>query len=210
MLDTFPLIDRLNLDFVDEEGYTSLKCNWLKCPDPQVEPELGFLDSIWDIKGMYASAFQLFFPNETIPNFVSGPCYAQFAVTKDTVRRLPIAKYEQIRQWLWNQEGDEYNYKSGIVLEYMWHIIFGKPAFFCPPAKECYCKKWGLCDLQCRGDDEEDKRDAGWCLGRMWLNWRKQPPGGLPHALPVCLGCIILAPFHVMLKILTRILVRLA
>ncbi|KAK5114811.1 hypothetical protein LTR85_010124 [Meristemomyces frigidus] len=184
MLDTFPLIDRLNLDYVTEQGYTALRCNWMHCPKAQVEPELGYEDGIWDAKGIYAAAFTLFFPNETIPKYVAGPCCAQFAVTRDTVQRWPVDKYEQIRQWIWNQDGDEASMKSGIVLEYMWHIIFGKPAFYCPPAKECYCEKWGLCDLDCGGEFEVDERDEGWCLGRIWLNPRKNPPMGLPRPLP--------------------------
>lgn len=44
MLDTFPAIDRLNLDYVSEQGYTALRCNWMQCPKTQVEPEPGFED----------------------------------------------------------------------------------------------------------------------------------------------------------------------
>ncbi|KAK5723542.1 hypothetical protein LTR15_005240 [Elasticomyces elasticus] len=176
MLDTFPAIDRLNLDYVSEQGYTALRCNWMQCPKSQVEPELGFEDGFWDINGLYAAAWELFFPNETIPSAVSGPCCAQFAVTKEVVQRWPIDKYEQIRQWMWNQDGHEASMKSGLVLEYMWHILFGKPAYFCPDAKECYCKKWGLCDLDC---DRE-----GWCNGRIWQNPQKNAPIGLPPPLP--------------------------
>ncbi|KAK3111967.1 hypothetical protein LTR53_012241 [Teratosphaeriaceae sp. CCFEE 6253] len=176
MLDTFPEIDRLNLDYVAAEGYTALRCNWMHCPRAQVEPELGFADGFWDTRGLYAAAWEAFFPNTTIPTSVTGPCCAQFAVTRAVVRRWPLDKYEQIRQWMWAQEGDEASMKSGLVLEYMWHILFGKPAYFCPDVKECYCKKWGLCDLDCERE--------GWCLGRIWLNPQKNPPMGLPKSIP--------------------------
>jgi hypothetical protein len=67
--------------------------------------------------------------------------------------------------------------KSGLVLEYMWHIIFGKPAYYCSPAKECYCEKWSMCDLECERE--------GWCLGRIWHNPQKNPIFGLSKPIPV-------------------------
>jgi hypothetical protein len=177
MLDTLPLIQRLNLDHVQKEGYASLRCNWQHCPGAQVEPVLGHQDDFWDIKGLFASAWTLFFPHETLPSAVTGPCCAQFAVSRAAVHRLPIDKYEQIRQWIWTLEYEQASMKAGLVLEYMWHILFGKPAYYCPPAKECYCAKWGMCDLECERE--------GWCLGRIWLNPQKNPVMSLPKAIPV-------------------------
>ena len=177
MLDTLPLIQRLNLDHVEKEGYASLRCNWLYCPGAQVEPVLGYEDGFYETTGLYASAWTLFFPHEPIPTAVVGPCCAQFAVTRAAVHRLPIEKYEQIRQWIWTLDDYLASWKAGIVMEHMWHIIFGKPAYFCPPAKECYCGTWDLCDLECERE--------GWCLGRIWLNPEKNPPIGVTPALPV-------------------------
>lgn len=176
MLDTFPQINNLNLDHVSEEGFASLRCNWMTCPRPQVEPKLGHDDGFWEYDGLYAAAWADFFPNVTIPKMVSGPCCAQFAVTRETVQSRTVDKYEQIRQWIWKQEAAELNMKTGIVLEYMWHVIFGKPAFFCPPARDCYCKKWGMCNLDCP--------DEGWCKGRIWL---KDEPKNLPVSCLMCL-----------------------
>jgi hypothetical protein len=120
MLDTFPTINLLKLDYVDEEGYTALRCNWMHCPGVQVYPELGFEDGIFDNKGLYADAWVKFFPNETIPEKVTGPCCAQFAVTRSVVHRWPIDKYEQIRQWMWARPSGQESMDSGIVLEYLW------------------------------------------------------------------------------------------
>lgn len=179
MLDTLPLINRLNLDHVDKEGYASLRCNWMHCPKAQVTPILGHEDDFWGIEGLFASAFKLFFPQDPIPDAVAGPCCAQFAVSREAIRRLPIDKWEQIRQWIWTLEvpAEQASMKSGLVLEYMWHIIFGKPAYYCPPAKECYCEKWSMCDLECERE--------GWCLGRIWHNPQKNPIFGLSKPIPV-------------------------
>jgi hypothetical protein len=56
-----------------------------------------------------------------------------------------------IRDWLLETEMPDY--MSGRVLEYSWHILFGKPAVHCPPADECYCKTFGKCNLQCTEGD---------------------------------------------------------
>jgi hypothetical protein len=175
MLDTFPLIRDLNLDHVDEEGYASLRCQWQFCPNGwMVRPDIEHQDSIWDHDGLYAAAWLQFFPNVTVPEKVTGPYGAQFAVSRAALRRWPIDKYEQIRQWVWTAPSD---YKAGLVMEAMWHILFGKEAYFCPSAPECYCKKWGLCDLDCE--------ESGWCLGRVWVNPSRNPPLSLPPHLPV-------------------------
>ncbi|KAK5706303.1 hypothetical protein LTR97_001290 [Elasticomyces elasticus] len=167
MLDTFPEIDRLNLDYVSEQGYTSLRCNWMHACEPQLEPVHGYEDGLLDVKGLYATAWQEFFLNETLPEAVGGPCCAQFAVTKEAVQRWPIDKYERIRHWVWTVDVGEASYKAGLILEYTWHIIFGKPAMFCPDAEECYCRKWGLCGLECPRE--------GWCNSRVWANPEKLP-----------------------------------
>ncbi|KAK4946375.1 hypothetical protein LTR10_014573 [Elasticomyces elasticus] len=169
MYDTYPEIANLNLDYVLEEGYVTLRCNWKICPATTVEPVLGHEDTMWESHGLWAQAFSEFFPNETIPDKVSSPCCAQFAVTREMVHRWPVTKYEQMRQFMWKETGWNMVTKMGIVFEYMWHVIFGKPAYWCAPAKECYCKKWNFCDLDCPTE--------GWCRGRIWA---KDVPGIFP------------------------------
>ena len=170
MYDTYPEIANLNLDYVKEEGYATLRCNWKICPDTTVEPVLGHQDTTWESHGLWAQAFSEFFPNQTIPSKVSSPCCAHFAVTREAVHKWPVTKYEQIREFMWARGGWEMVTKMGIVLEYMWHVIFGKPAYWCAPAKECYCKKWGFCNLECPTE--------GWCRGRIWS---KNVPGIFPQ-----------------------------
>lgn len=175
MYDTFPEINNLNLDYVMEEGYTSLRCNWKICPDPAIKPTLEIEDGFWEVNKLYAKAFMEFFPNDTIPEKVAAPCCAQFAVTKETVQKWPITKYEEIRQFIWvGGEAKELSMKMGLVMEFMWHILFGKPTYWCEPAKQCYCKKWNMCDLECPSD--------GWCRGTVWVKHA-------PYKFPVCLSC---------------------
>ena len=80
------------------------------------------------------------------------------------------SRSEQIRAWMWARGEGLPSMKSGIILEYMWHILFGKPAYWCPPARDCYCGTWNICNLDC--DDEK-----GWCKGRIWT---PDPPSRMP------------------------------
>jgi Protein of unknown function (DUF3431) len=51
-------------------------------------------------------------------------CCAQFAVSRDQVLKRPLEDYVKIRQWVIDTERDDAN--SGRVMEYLWHVIFGK------------------------------------------------------------------------------------
>ncbi|KAG9569159.1 hypothetical protein KCU71_g2431, partial [Aureobasidium melanogenum] len=174
MYDTLPLIQKLDLDYVDLEGYVNLRCNWKHCPEPYIVPQPGHDDSIWEAHGEYAKAWKFIFPNETLPERVAAPCCAQFAINRRTIHRWPVAQYERIRAWIWSRDGDLASMKSGIIMEYMWHILFGKPAYWCAPVKPCYCGTWNMCDLDC---DEA----RGWCKGRIWT---PDPPASMPSNWP--------------------------
>lgn len=125
--------------------------------------------------------FRTLFPGEPVPSAVGAPCAAQFAVSKKQVRRRDKESYKRIRKWLIETElPDE---TSGRVMEYMWHseffsffflvagctaaladggmkliVIMGMPPRYCPPAKECYCKAFGACELKCPSAARCEKR----------------------------------------------------
>ena len=127
------------------EGYANLRCVWtLGCPN---EIDLHKLDSDKATEIVYPQAFQELFPGRPLPEVVAVACCAQFAVTRDKVRQNPRTDYEHYRKWLIETPLEDDT--SGRVLEYAWHIIFGKPPVHCPAASECYCKTFGLCDMDC-------------------------------------------------------------
>lgn len=51
-------------------------------------------------------------------------------------------------------------------------MIFGKEAVFCPNVKECYCKTYSICDLDCESD--------GVCRGQYALPPFSTLPDGWP------------------------------
>lgn len=63
---------------------------------------------------------------EQAPLLVGAACCAQFAVSKDQVLARPLGDYERLREWI--VETEKSDAKSGRVLEFLWHVIFGKDA----------------------------------------------------------------------------------
>ena len=83
------------------------------------------------------------FPNEKVPQFIAVTCCAQFAVSKERVLARPKPDYTRIRDWL--LQTDLPDLKSGGVMEYLWHVVFGVPAEYCPGYVECRCNVYGEC-----------------------------------------------------------------
>jgi len=164
----------LQTDYVISEGYSNLRCVWsLGCPAeirPQQENSRPAGDHAGETQVVYAEAFQTLFPGEPIPETVGVACCAQFAVTREKVRERPIEDYQRYREWVVNTTLEDYI--SGRVMEYSWHLIFGRPPVHCPNVQECYCKTYGLCNLTC----PEDYR----CGER----WHFPPSASLPERWP--------------------------
>lgn len=146
--DGLPMIRNLQLPYIISQGYINLRCVWtLGCP-----AELQFNRDSTDrpTEAAYPKAFQELFPGQPVPGTVGVACCAQFALTQEKVHERPLKDYQHYRKWL--METDLEDATSGRVMEYSWHMIFGRPAVHCPNASECYCLTFGLCNLTCTAD----------------------------------------------------------
>ncbi|KAJ6107119.1 hypothetical protein N7523_008442 [Penicillium sp. IBT 18751x] len=127
-------IQRLQLDYVDESGYVNLRCDWNPgCPN-EVQPFRQLAGRTTEIA--FAGAWMQIFNNTNIPEYVAAPCCAQFAVSRAQVLARPLSDYQAYHNWLMTTELDDET--SGRVFEYLWHIIFGKEAVYCPSKAQCY------------------------------------------------------------------------
>lgn len=61
-----------------------------------------------------------------IPSRISAPCCAQFAVSRDAVRRRSNEWWETLREWVLQTPLE--SAQSGRLMEMLWHIWFGMPA----------------------------------------------------------------------------------
>lgn len=98
------------------------------------------------------------FPNNAIPNVLAQPCCAQFAISRDRIRSLPLARYVCFRDWLLRTSLSDYI--SGRVWEYMWQYIFTGENVLCPKEHVCYCDGFGVCFAG------EEEYEAYWVKNR--------------------------------------------
>jgi hypothetical protein len=114
--------------------------DWLRFDRPDEE-----LDTYQKMEERYftAEVWKELHPGISVPQAVSQPCCAQFAVSRDRVRQHPRSEYVRYRDWLLNTKLDDI--MSGRVMEYSWQYLFtGKPEL-CPEMHVCYCDGYGIC-----------------------------------------------------------------
>lgn len=132
----------LQLDFVAQNGYVNLRCNTnpgctkaFRRKSPHVTGEVWqeIFDGTTTLPSTLNATSVASEPTSTHDDRekarymhmgVASACCAQFAVSRDQVLRRPLNDYVKIRQWIIDTERDDAN--SGRVMEYLWHIIFGK------------------------------------------------------------------------------------
>ncbi|KAK1138801.1 hypothetical protein N8T08_001762 [Aspergillus melleus] len=168
--DGVPMLRNFQLPYLQKQGYVNLRCAWvLGCP-VEIHPLTDTHRENVHAGEYYKNGFMELFPGVDVPDEVGVSCCAQFGVTKWKILERPKSDYERFRKWL--SETTLPDDLSGRIMEYSWHMIFGKDPIYCPSAEECYCKVFGLCDLTCTGGD---------CAGRYALPPFSSLPQGWPH-----------------------------
>ena len=147
-LDSAKTIRRMSDAHIARQGYMNARCHldpgcphWLEVDRPTEE---------WDLVKKNEERFltrkvwtELYGEQTPLPKALSQPCCAQFAVSKDRIRRTEKARYEHFREWLLNTDlSDEI---SGRILEYSWQYLFTGETEFCPSMHKCYCDGFGIC-----------------------------------------------------------------
>jgi Protein of unknown function (DUF3431) len=162
LYDGVPMLQSLQTSYIQEKGYVNLRCvHTLGCPSElktadSNRTDLDFKNPTFRTQRAYPAAFAELFPDHPVPDVIGVACCAQFAVTSAKIRERPLADYIRYQKWLMASELEDEI--SGRVLEYSWHIIFGQEAVHCPDAATCYCRTFGLCNLDCAGSDKCGER----------------------------------------------------
>ncbi|KAH1711141.1 hypothetical protein KXX35_006660 [Aspergillus fumigatus] len=118
----------LQLDFVQRNGYVNLRCNW--------NPGCRAADRL----NRHVTEQQKFLAK---PKEIGAACCAQFAVSREQVLQRPREDYIRFRQWVIDTDKDDAS--SGRVMEFLWHVIFGQEAVYCPDEELCYFQVYGKC-----------------------------------------------------------------
>jgi len=152
----------LQLNFVKENGYVNLRCNLNPgCSSGRTEKNAHLTREVWeeifdgtsamgstvasnDTQIREAVASQHSHQRNAFPQMgIAAACCAQFAVSREQILRRPLMDYVKFRQWIIETDKDDAH--SGRVMEYLWHVIFGKDTIYCPHQDTCYCQVYGRC-----------------------------------------------------------------
>ncbi|KAI9769580.1 MAG: hypothetical protein M1835_006696 [Candelina submexicana] len=128
-------LNTLRLDTVLREGYVNLRCNWHPGCVTSHRKNAHITPAIWEA----------IFPNGTewggsvdgnnneeeeeeggMPSEIGAACCAQFAVSREQVLKRPRADYERMREWVLGTGLSDA--RSGRVMEFLWHVVFGREA----------------------------------------------------------------------------------
>lgn len=127
----------LQLDFVQQNGYVNLRCNWNPGCKESHRRNKHVTEQVWRevFSGTSTPPLNSTAPSMSImnnqkplrmPDLVGAACCAQFAVSRNQVLQRPRDDYIKFRQWV--IDTDKSDASSGRIMEFLWHIIFGKEA----------------------------------------------------------------------------------
>lgn len=141
------MIKRLNHERVARMGYMNMRCHHDPgCPDwIHMDRPGGDFDFFHKPEEIYwrRAIWEEIHPGAPIPPSISGVCCAQFAVSRQRIREVPIERFHHYRKWLLTTGMDDQF--SGRVFEYIWHYIFTGHEVHCPAMNSCYCDGYGIC-----------------------------------------------------------------
>lgn len=120
------VLSRLQLPYVEAEGYVNLRCVWvLGCPE-EMHPNVPITNKTLPAERVFKDSYIELFRGKdesvndvVVPDAVGVSCCAQFAVSRYRVLARPKSDYERFRQWLIDTPLDDE--VSGRVFEYSWH-----------------------------------------------------------------------------------------
>ncbi len=136
-------IGSLRLGYLQKHGYLNMRCIHVPgCPD-EVQVRRDEEDRTVEHAMRDAWPYMFGGNQSQIPEVIAQPCCSQFAVSRTQVLSRIRTDYQRYRQWLLDTPFDDAT--SGRVFEYLWHVIFGKEAIYCPPLNHCWCQQFGRC-----------------------------------------------------------------
>lgn len=131
-LNTIEELTRLRSSFILKAGYASTRClpgceNIVKLAGGQPGDFAKFASL--DRKIHLVTLLDAFLEEEkgeTIPDKIAAPCCAQFAVSREAIRRREREWWVDLRNWVINTPLQSLN--SGRLMEHLWHLWFGMEA----------------------------------------------------------------------------------
>ncbi|KAJ4365202.1 hypothetical protein N0V83_008820 [Neocucurbitaria cava] len=136
-------ISNLQIPFIQSSGFANLQCPSPSTCADSILPFRSPPNEFRTLEVNMTKAWVGIFGNITVPEQLSTPPCAEFAVSKAQVQKRGVEEYLKCWQWLNRTIMDDDS--AGLVFAYLWHVIFGRDAVFCPQEKQCECEVYGKC-----------------------------------------------------------------
>lgn len=141
--DAVEMISRLSDNHVLRRGYVNLRCEWDPgCPE-WLHPIHSQASLAKQEEEVLSRCWGELFPTDPVPPFLSQPCCAQFALSKERILSIPMSRYMFYRDWILTTPLSDYI--SGRIWEYLWQYMFSGEYANCPLEHVCYCDGFGIC-----------------------------------------------------------------
>jgi hypothetical protein len=141
-------LPKLQVPFVQQSGFVNLRCPSHKSPTSCNDKALRPYNPSHEFRTLEVDipeTYKYFFSNSTdVPQHIATVLGAAFAVSKAQVQKRSLDDY--LRYWTWLNTTKMDDDSSGLLFEYLWHVVFGKEAVFCPDPVECECNVYGRCE----------------------------------------------------------------
>jgi hypothetical protein len=114
----------LQKEFVQQAGFVNLRCQLSPgCPSA-IQPFRQPPNPESPGEAHYAAAWKQLFPGEPVPREIAAPCCSQFAVSREQILQRPRTDYQRMYDWV--MDNDLPDEATSNIMEYSWHIVFGK------------------------------------------------------------------------------------
>ncbi|KAF2833634.1 hypothetical protein CC86DRAFT_12572 [Ophiobolus disseminans] len=140
-------IPELQIPYIQSSGFANLHCPTSKSQTTCNGRSLNPHKPSYEFRTLEAKIPEVwkecFGDQAGVPGRIASVLGSEFVVSKEHVMRRSVDDYLKLWGWLNKTIMDDDS--SGLVFEYIWHIVFGKDAIFCPEERRCECDLYGNC-----------------------------------------------------------------
>ncbi|KAF2256093.1 hypothetical protein BU26DRAFT_14159 [Trematosphaeria pertusa] len=133
----------LDMEFIQTAGFASLRCSSQSTCRDAILPFRSPPDEFRVLEVALPAAWKDLFNKTDVPVELAAPCCSEFAVSRDQVQKRAVDEY--LRYWSWLHKTKMDDDTAGFVFEYLWHLIFGRDAMYCPEVSQCECDLYRRC-----------------------------------------------------------------
>lgn len=147
-VDMQDILNHIQIPFIQQSGFANLRCPTQKSRTTCNDKVLDTLKPPFELRTLEAKIPKiwqdLFGKGLNVPSQIAAVLGADFVVSRAQVQRRSVADY--LKYWTWLNRTIMDDDSSGLLFEYLWHVVFGKDAIFCPEPARCECEQYNRCD----------------------------------------------------------------